>query len=167
MKRSQGFTLLEVLISIFLIALGLLGAAALQGYSIKVTQGGQFRAQAVVIGMDIAERIEANNAGAVVGSYVATLPGAGTPPDCITSACSPADIAVYDLSQVQDNLQRQLPSGAITITRSGAGPFVYTVQVAWKERRYKAKTTSAATQETTESFSFTFNRTVYNRAAVL
>lgn len=167
MRRHQGFTLLEVLISMFLLATALLGSAALQGYSMKMTQGGQFRAQAVVLGMDIAERIEANNFGAISGNYVGTLPGSATAPDCVVSSCSPAEMAVYDLGRVQDNLARQLPSGTVTITRTGTGPFVYNVQISWKERRYQAKSSSTTNAGTPENFSFTMSRTIYNRAAIL
>ncbi len=166
-KHARGFTILEVLVSITLIAIALLGSAALQAYSTKVTQGGQFRSQAVVLGMDIVERIEANNPGAVTGSYIGTLPASSNAPDCVVSMCSPADLAAFDLDQIEQNLVRQLPGGAVTITRTGAGPFVYTVQISWQERSYKAKATTTASQSPTETLSFTVSRTVYDKSVVI
>ncbi len=166
-RRPQGgFTLLEVLISLVLVAIALLGSAALQAYSTKLTQGGQFRSQAVVVGMDVLERIEANNAGAVLGSYVGVLPGRSGAPDCVASACGASDIAQFDLYQVQQNLQQQLPGASAVVTRTGAGPYVYTVQVSWKERAYRAKSAAAAVSDV-ETFSFTVSRTIYDKSAVL
>jgi type IV pilus assembly protein PilV len=166
-SRSRGFTLLEVLISIFLIALALLGSAGLQAYSVKVTQGSQFRAQAVVLGMDLAERIEANNAAAVGGSYVTTLPSSASADDCIATACSPAQLAVYDLDQLQQNLARQLPQATASITRTGAGPFVYTIQITWQERAYRTKSSASADSSPTETFSFTVDRRIYDKSTVI
>jgi type IV pilus assembly protein PilV len=166
-SRNQGFTLLEVLIAVFLIALALLGSAGLQAYSVKVTQGSQFRAQAVVLGMDLAERIEANNAAAVGGSYVATLPSSASATDCIASPCSPGQLAVYDLDQLQQNLERQLPQASATITRTGAGPFVYTIQISWQERAFRTKSSASADSSPTETFSFTVNRMIYDKSAVI
>lgn len=165
-ERTHGFTLIEVLIAMLLIATALLGTAAMQAYGLKVTQGAQFRAQAVVLGMDLVERIEANNAAAVAGNYVANLPVSTTAPDC-ASSCSAAEMASYDLDQVQQNLSRQLPDATATISRTGTGPFVYTVQIGWKERRFKPKSTTTSTQEATETFSYTVSRRISDKAAVI
>jgi len=166
-RRNQGFSLLEVLIALFLMSVALLGTAGMQVYALKVTQGGQFRAQAVVLGADLMERLEANNAGAVAGSYVATLPTSTTAPDCTTSSCAPSQMAIYDLDQSQQNLARQLPAATATITMTGAGPFVYTLTVSWQERSFKSRSSTTSSQSATESFSYTVSRTVYNRAAVI
>lgn len=166
-SRNQGFTLLELLISIVLIALALLGSAGLQAYSMKVTQGSQFRAQAVVLGMDLAERIEANNTAAVAGSYVANLPSSASAPDCIASPCTAAALAVYDLDQVQQNLERQLPEATANITRTGVGPFVYTIQISWRERAYRTKSSTSGDSAPTETFSFTVSRMIYDKSTVM
>ena len=63
-----GFTLLEVLITMFVIAVALLGTAGLQAYAMKISQTGQLRTEAVILGLDLLERIEANNPGAVGGN---------------------------------------------------------------------------------------------------
>lgn len=153
----------------FLITIALLGTAGMQAYGVKVTQGGQFRAQAVLLGSDFMERVEANNVAAVAGTggYVATLPTQTAAPDCVTNACTPADMAAYDLDQFQQNLARQLPAATATITRAGAGPFVYTLTVNWQERSFRSKSSAAASEAATESFSYTVTRTVFNKALVV
>lgn len=165
--RNAGFGLLEVLITMVLVAGALLGTAGMQAYGVKVTQASQFRAQAVLLGASFVERLEANNAGAVAGSYVATLPSSSTAPDCTARFCASGEMAVYDLDQLQQNLATQLPAGTATITMTGAGLFVYTLTINWQERSFKSKSSTTTTQSATESFSYTVSRTVYNKAAVI
>ena len=98
-RSSAGFTLLEVLVTIFVIALALLGTAGLQAYGMKVTQSGQLRTQAVILGLDMLERIEANNPAAVAGNYVVNPLPTAVPADCFAVLCTPAELATYDLVQ--------------------------------------------------------------------
>ncbi len=165
--RNAGFSLLEVLVTVFLITIALLGTAGMQAYGMRVAQGGQFRGQAVLLGADIMERLEANNLGAVAGNYRATLPTTATPPNCVTGSCVPADMATYDLDQFQQNLARQLPTGTATITMTGTGPFVYTLTINWQERSFKSKSSATASSATTESFSYQVTRIVYNRMSIV
>ena len=64
LSQMRGFTMIEVLVTLVIIALTLLGTAGLQSYAMKMNQGGQLRTQAVVLALDLLERIEANNAAA-------------------------------------------------------------------------------------------------------
>lgn len=160
---AGGFSMIEVLITMFLVAIAMLGSAALQAYSLKVNQGSQFRAQAVILGADLLERIEANNVAAIAGAYAGTLPlnGAGT--DCAAMVCTPAQVAQHDLARLDEALARQLPEGAAVIAFSGAGPFTYTVQITWRERATRPTTAEAKT----EAFAYTVSRTIYDRASTL
>lgn len=159
--------MIEVLITLVLIAAALLGTAGMQIYGVKVTQGSQFRAQAILLTIDVMERLEANNVGALEARYVASLPGSAGAPDCASNACSPADLAQYDLNLLQQNLARQLPNATATIVRSGTGPFVYTLTVNWQERSFKARSSKSANEQPVETFSYTVSRTIYNRAAMI
>lgn len=165
--REAGFSLLEGLITMLLIAIAMLGAAQLQAYSMKVNQAGQFRSQAVILGMDLLERVEANNEGAIAGAYVATLPTAISAPGCNQNQCSAAQMATYDLYQFQEALRRQLPDTSATITFAGTGPYTYTVLVSWRERAARPKSSKTADDSKTEAFSYTVSRTVYNKASAL
>lgn len=173
--RQSGFTLLEVLVTLFVIAIALLGTAGLQTYAMKVHQGGQFRTQAVILGLDVLERIEANNEAAIIGAYVASPLPTVAPVDCFGTACSPTDLATYDLVQVGVKLATSLPNGTATIAIAGAGPWTYTLQINWEERitrsaRTATTTTGLSTVGTageTERFSYTVSRTIYNRSLVI
>ena len=161
-----GFSMIEVLITIFVIAMALLGTAALQAYSIKVSQGGQFRTHAVILASDLVKRLAANAPAAAAGNYVATLPSDSAATDCSTNSCSAQQMAQYDLARFQERMQAALPDAAATITRSGAGPWVYTVQITWKERSFKRKDSKSSVSGSTESFSYTVSRRVNDPAAV-
>ena len=65
----KGFTLLEVLIALFVLSIGLLGMAALQSIGLRSTHGAYLTSQAAVLAYDMADRIRANpdNAAAYVG----------------------------------------------------------------------------------------------------
>ncbi|HEX2830953.1 MAG TPA: type IV pilus modification protein PilV [Burkholderiales bacterium] len=163
---QRGFSMIEVLITMFVIAMALLGTAALQAYSLKVSQGGQFRTQAVMLATDLVERLAANTAAAAAGNYVATLPSSSTVSDCSASACSPQQMAQYDLARFQDHMQAALPDATATISRSGTGPWLYTVQITWKERSFKRKDSNSSLAGPTESFSYTVSRRVNDPSAV-
>lgn len=95
-KRQSGFdsqrgtSLLEVMITIVILAFGLLGLAGLQG-KIQLAEVESFqRAQATLLLADMSERISANRSDAV--SYVASNVGTGDsqPADCTTLAIGAA-----------------------------------------------------------------------------
>jgi type IV pilus assembly protein PilV len=173
--RARGFSMLEVLITLVIIALSLLGTAGMQTYAIKMSQGGQLRTQAVILGMDILERIEANNDGAVAGSYVATTLPSSFTTDCYSAPCTAASLATYDLYQFQAKLGTQLPSASATVSVTGTGPWVYTVQINWVERITRGSTTAVTGSGSTnlsnagqtENFSYTVSRKIYNRSLVV
>jgi type IV pilus assembly protein PilV len=167
LESNRGFSMLEVLVTLVLISLALLGTAAMQIYGVKVTQGGQFRAQAVLIGTDFMERLEANNVGALASAYVGSLPATSGGPECTTENCLPAQLARFDLEQLQLRLAEQLPNATASVTRTGGGPWVYTLTINWQERAYRASGTTSASQQTVESFSYTLSRTIYDRAVMI
>ena len=60
MKNEGGFTLVEVLVSIVIVAIGLLGMAGLTAASLKSNNTSYYRSQATVLANDILERMRAN-----------------------------------------------------------------------------------------------------------
>ncbi len=158
--RMRGFSLLEVLITMAVSALALLGAAMLTMHAMKFNQSGRFRTQAVVLSGDIAERIEANKNGATTGAYA--LPAGTTvtsAKDCAVNACTAAELAVNDLAQWAATVGSALPGGTAQIAQSVVGnPTTYQIVVSWVDRRDGVPASGAAK---TESFSYTTSKTVY------
>ena len=111
MKTNSGFTLIEVLIAVVILAGGLLGLAALQAASLKNNQSAYNRSQATQLAYDLADRVRANVAG--VGTYTTILPSAATvQADCtsVSTTCTAADMATNDLKE-WDTALKTLPGG--------------------------------------------------------
>ena len=60
MNKNTGFTLIEVLIAMLVLAVGLLGLAGLQATSLKNNQSAYNRSQATQLAYDIADRMRSN-----------------------------------------------------------------------------------------------------------
>ena len=112
--RLSGFAMLEVLISILVIAFGLLGLAGLQGFSIRNNHNAYLRSQATLAAYDIVDRMRANRNGINAGSYNLGTAATGTSACQFTAspaACTSAALASYDLFVWQQILAQQLPGG--------------------------------------------------------
>lgn len=109
-ERSAGFTLIEVVVTMFVMGVGLLGMAGLQVKSIKDITDTATRSQALWIVSELAERIRANPDGQVSGynQTLTTVSCSTSPPklcsdignaDASTS-CSVNDMAYFDVWEV-------------------------------------------------------------------
>ncbi len=170
---QRGFSMIEVLVTLLIVSLALLGTAGLQAYSMRLNQGGQFRTQAVFLVADLAERMEANKAAAVAGTYVTATSSVpvvmGT--NCAAVPCTAGDLALFDLSQWQTAVAAALPQSSWTVLQPTAGATsVYTIRVSWVDRM--VDTTNAAFDATSdvgsnatgtgERFFYTATRTILN-----
>ena len=59
-RRQRGVTLIEILITLLVLAVGLLGLAALQGISLQTGQTAYYRTQATNIGYEVADFARSN-----------------------------------------------------------------------------------------------------------
>ncbi|RJG14673.1 type IV pilus modification protein PilV [Massilia cavernae] len=90
LQRQSGVTLVEVLVTVVLLAFGLLGIAAFQAKAQAGSLEAYQRAQAVLLLEDMQARI-AGNPGGAAGYATATPLGTGTTPgDCSTQAAGSA-----------------------------------------------------------------------------
>jgi type IV pilus assembly protein PilV len=109
MKINTGFTLIEVLIAVVILAGGLLGLAGLQVATLKNNQSAYLRSQATQLAYDMSDRMRSNRLGTANGNYNNQ---SATSNNCETSSCTPAQMAGYDLAQWNAALAAQLPSGS-------------------------------------------------------
>ncbi len=157
---QHGFSMLEILITLVIVATALFGTAGLQVYAMRMNQGGQFRTQAVFLASDIAERMEANKAAAVAGSYELALTNTtgAAAVDCSTIACNEAALAAWDLAEWGNVIAGLLPQASWQVTRTATGnPSTYEIVINWTDRRTN---TQYATAGTGETFSYTATRTL-------
>jgi len=188
---QRGFSMIEILITLVIIAIAMLGTAGLQLNAMKLNKGSQSRTQAIFLASDIAERMEANKAAAIAGNYeIAAITSAvsTTAVDCASSFCTAADLAAWDIRQweltiqgVEGDLTRPplLPRAEWKIVRTAdadcptaltGNPSTYCIFIRWTERRGEANyaaTNSASsvginTDGTGEYFSYTAIRTIGN-----
>ena len=132
MKKNAGFTLIEILIAMLVLAVGLLGLAGLQATSLKNNQSAYNRSQATQLAYDLADRMRANTSG--IASYTTTTPSAAVAKqNCLTTTgCSPTDMAINDLYEWNLAVTTALPSGTGTISISAG---IYTITVNWDDNR--------------------------------
>ncbi|MHA3891795.1 type IV pilus modification protein PilV [Acinetobacter sp. GXMZU3951] len=102
MSSQNGVGLIEILVALLVLAIGILGFVALQYRAVEATSEAINRVQAMNIARDMAERIRANRDGlAAYKSQTETATNqVAYNTNCMTSACSAADLADFDVSQV-------------------------------------------------------------------
>jgi len=147
-SAHRGIALVEVLIAAALFALGLLAIVHLQIQTLRYDEGAFMRNQAVLLAGDIFDRMRANPATATAANNFATTSSI-TAANCISTNCTPAQMATFDLSQWAQNIQTYLPAGSATIINIGNN--TYTVAITWQEVRGQNDKT-ATTAALTESF---------------
>ncbi|MGH1373242.1 MAG: type IV pilus modification protein PilV [Cellvibrionaceae bacterium] len=125
-KSQAGIGLIEILISLLVLSVGLLGLASMQANGLKHNRNAYFRTQATILAYDIADRMRANSTQAETGAYVESY-GAASGSAC-SSNCTPAQISATDLIQWKANLANQLPSGDGKVEDNGSNNFDITIK---------------------------------------
>jgi type IV pilus assembly protein PilV len=126
MNKYSGFTLIEVLVAVVIMALGLLGLAALQGGGVKFNQSAYNRSQATHLAYELADRMRANSSPAAIASYLdvdgggmdylqSPQPPGPSSPNCKTTACSAGEMAAADINQWRAAISATLPKGCGSI----------------------------------------------------
>jgi type IV pilus assembly protein PilV len=126
-SRQAGMTLVEVLVTLVVVSIGLLGIAALQLTTLKGNQEAYVRSQASMLASYIIDRIRANQQGFMANHYNDIAMG-GTGPAGTTAA--------FDLQRWQEEIDRLLPGGGAisggSIARTAGSTITVTIQ--WSER---------------------------------
>ncbi|MCL6486413.1 MAG: type IV pilus modification protein PilV [Janthinobacterium lividum] len=125
----DGSSLVEVLVSLLLLALGLLGASILQLSSLRARHESALLSAGVQLAAGMAERMRANSVlmyGPDAGNaylnvrYAAAddAEPAGGAPDCFgPAACSAAELAQFDIAEWKQQLQAALPGARLRVCR--------------------------------------------------
>jgi len=128
-RINYGFSLIEVLISVVVLAVGLLGIAALQVNAIRFNHSAQLRAVAIAQVGSMIDRMRANHAGVESGQYN-NISGIPTLPGC--SICNTSETALVDANQWNTMNALLLPAGQGTVVGNGNQ---YTITVRWDNER--------------------------------
>ncbi len=150
---SQGFTLLEVLITIVIMAIGLLGIATMQIVSLKNNQVSYYRSQATNLANEYTDilrsnknQVDANKFGTAADDGIdfttATTLTAATSSCTTTAGCSASQMADSTLNYWQKKVQTTLRQGIGTSNRVGN---IYTITLYWADDLTKTVADDAGT----------------------
>ncbi|CAG9176564.1 hypothetical protein LMG23992_03312 [Cupriavidus laharis] len=147
--RSAGFSMIEVLVTVVITAIGLLGLAKMQAAALGNTHVARVRSLIALQAESLATMMQANRAywaaatvpaRVVMQGNAVTESGAGnplnTPANCRDSACNPAQLAAADLQAWAAAMQARFPGyGAVLdCVNMAAPPVSCSVTVSWGEK---------------------------------
>lgn len=132
-----GFTLVEVLIALVILAVGMLGIAALLLNSLQSSRLALLRTQAVTLTSDMGDRIRANRAAGSAYALVAGSALSSPTKQCTTAGqCNAADVAAIDLYRWQQSVLTALPGAQTSIVVAPVGSLAsntYTITITWTQ----------------------------------
>lgn len=153
--KQQGVSLLEVLISVLVLSVGLLGLGGLQLYALKGSNDAHFRTIASFIAADLGDRIRINPEGVAMGGYEVSASQSTALCDSTTKQCrddiicTASELAAFDLHQVmcgvEDSqnsaykslgLKNSLPSATLSVDCGGVtcdSEIQHTITLSWQE----------------------------------
>lgn len=152
---QSGFSLLEVLITLVVLSVGLLGIASMQMAGMRFTFNANEQGTAAILAQNIIDKMRAN-AGCIVGGNVSTCGSIGglrggsydaitsqpASVNCVTQVCTFAQIAQSDVYDWYQALSTSLPSGTGAVqcitpaycdNNATIAAAVYVVTVCWDD----------------------------------
>jgi len=156
-NQQSGFSLLEVLISLLVLGIGLLGLGGLQVASLKGTTNAHSRTIATMFAMDLADRMRANPLGVKGGFYGTSVSCSGGAYCRNSTYCTPQQVAVFDLQEVvcgtkrksnaerENGIKNTLLNGTLEISCNGdcsAKKAIHNITITWGETKTHPKIAS-------------------------
>jgi len=127
---QAGMTLIEVLVTLVLISVGLLGVAALQLTTMKNNQESYVRSQATMLAADMLDRMRSNQVGFIAGNYDMATDASG-----FDQAGASGTAAADDIAAWQASINRLLPgSDGDAAGRIVRNDRIVTITIRWRER---------------------------------
>lgn len=122
--KQNGFTLAEVLTSVFLLALGIVGAAGMQLQALRTAQQSAFQTHALSLATEIADAmrmtLSAPQSHALVKPYLridfrAGKSTSGHAPACYVQVCTAEQLVAFNIDQWQRRIEAGLPEARARI----------------------------------------------------
>lgn len=133
-NTGKGFTLIEILVSIIIIAIGLLGVAGLQTVTLRQNYNSHLLTQASFQANDMIERMRTNMLGVNNGAYD-NITGSEVNPNCLPT-CTPDELAEYDANVWMTTTKSALNDGGtdtVTGTVVNNVDETFTIDIRWNE----------------------------------
>lgn len=120
--RQGGSSLIEVMVTALILAVGLLGLGLLQIKTVRYNHGAYLRSQATILATDITDRLRINRQHALAGDYNI---------DYAVAAPAGTSLVAKDLTEWKGLLSQALPNGDGAVS---CGLNACSVSVRWIER---------------------------------
>lgn len=131
LPACAGFTLVEVLVALFVVALGVAGAAAVQAVAVRTAGEAARLSDGMRLAGSLAERMRANPVAMALpdagNPYLQFDSGTGSsaaaPASCYGAAgCNPLELASFDLFETAAALAGRFPGGRMRVCRDAQEP---------------------------------------------
>lgn len=168
--HAGGFTLVEVLVALFVLAIGILGAAATQGAALRMRHQSALMSRGVQLAATLADAMRANPAAMQARDeanaylqfrYDVERDGAPSGgPACYGAACSADELPAFELAQLRQALYDHFPGGRALVCRdrqiwdparralawecAGGGGAPVVIKLGWREGEIAANAPSIA-----------------------
>lgn len=147
-RNARGISLIEVMVSVLVLAIGLMGVAAMQALALRGGQGSLESSQAVMQATSIIEAMRANRANAAAYVYDGTS-------SCAAVPAAAGSLADFDKNAWVTSLKETIGSGTGDQTTCGKiesiGNDMYRIVVQWDDSRADKSAGSNKRQIITET----------------
>jgi type IV pilus assembly protein PilV len=149
---DSGFTLVEVLVVVVVMAVGLLGGVLLLLTGFRASRSAMQQTGAVNLAVDLGDRIRANQAaGAAYALDAGTVLAPPVKPCLSPAECDSNDVAAHDLYEWQQAAMAALPAArtsVLVVPIGGTPKNVYVIQIEWTPAYQVAAARFALTVQT-------------------
>ena len=174
LSRQRGVSLIEVMMSVLIFSIGLIGLAGLMVMSTRSNHSAYLRTQVTFLANNMADRMSANPRGVWVGSYNSGVyPVAAATVGCgAGSPCNSADLAVHDQQLWSNQLRTFLPNPSASISCTGTSDVGYdptaqldlrppygglcTMRISWSEQNNGSTQDQASNPSIAQHFDWEF-----------
>jgi type IV pilus assembly protein PilV len=182
-KRSRGFSLVEVMVAVIVISVGLLGIAKMQALSLSNTASARLRSLAAIQAASLATSMHADRAywaAATPGLTISATGGTATTTTDATlqaalgavaavdpatdyctqgaagsaTPCQPAEMAAADLQTWAADLNNLMPNSSASIT-CDSNPLTCVIQLSWRENLVGFNSAKATTSDAIQASDYT------------
>jgi len=143
--KYRGDTMIEVLVTVLILAVGVLGVAAMQVTTFQNLSTSHSASVAAMVADDFAERMRANGAEVLLNTYNHSADPGTAFTNCADEVCSTSQLAGYDMGSWWLALGTNLPLARGQVVRVGASR-TFTLTVRWDEDRSGSSGTNCPKQ---------------------